>query len=166
MRKIGFSIPVILLTLALILAQRQKSKDDGWSELLPPGEARELVLASCISCHNLKSTVHERKNREGWAKTVSDMVLRGAPVFVEEMEPMTEYLSRAFGPDVAKPVNVNTATREELEKLPVLKPDGVTHLIELRQKAGGFKNAEELRQAIGWREEEFEKIRYLLKYRN
>ena len=166
MRKAGSVLMAALLALPLAWAQAQKPTDDGWPELLPPGEGRELVLTSCASCHNLKSTVHERKSRAEWAKTVNDMILRGAPIFPEEIEPITAYVSRAFGSTVPKLLNVNTATGEELEKLPNLKPEAVARLLELRRKAGPFKNAQELRQALGNEGDEFEKIRYFLKYKN
>ena len=144
----------------------QKPKEEGWSELLPPGEARAMVLEVCADCHTLKGTVHERKNRAAWAKTVNDMILRGAALYPDEIEPVTNYLAKAFGPDVPKPVNVNTATREELEKLPGLKPETVAHLLELRQKAALYKNAKELKEALGKQADEFEKYRYLLKYKD
>lgn len=167
MRNIALVLTAFLLILPAAWAQqRQKPKDEGWSEMLPPGEGREMVLDSCTSCHNLKITVHERKSRAGWAKSVNDMILRGAPIFAEEIEPITAYLAKAFGPDLPKPVNANTAGREELEKLPNFKAETVTRLLQARGKAGPFKNSEELRRALGMQEGDFEKIRYLLKYKN
>lgn len=163
--------PVLLLmsVLSLLpaaLAQGQKVKDEGWPELLPPGDGRELVLNSCASCHNLKIVVQARMSRADWAKSVNDMIQRGAPVFPEEIEPITTYLSKAFETAVPKLVNVNTATREDLEKLPNLKPEIVTRILEARGKAGPFKNSEEFRRALGMEKADFEKILYLLKYSN
>ena len=155
----------VLILCALDFAQKPKPKDEGWSELLPPGEGREQVLESCTGCHNLKSTVHERKNRAGWNKTVADMIQRGAQLFPEEIEPITAYLSKVFGPDVPKPMNVNTAARADLEKVPNLKTEIVTRLLEARAKVGSFKNAQELRDALG-KPDDFEKYRYFLKYRD
>ena len=61
---------------------------------------------------------------------------------------------------------MNTATREEFEKLPNLKPETVARLLEVRQKAGPFKNAEALKEALGKQGDDFEKDRYLLKYKD
>src|SRR5262252_6094271 len=130
---------LVVLMLSCGLAHGQKAPDEGWSELLPPGEGRDLVLSSCTTCHNLKVVVHARKDRDGWAKSVNDMIQRGAQLFPEEIDPITAYVSKAFGPSVPKPVNVNTAAREELEKLPNFKPDLVTRILEVRAKAGNFK---------------------------
>lgn len=168
MRAISFSLVSLLIVFAVAFAEgqktAQKSKDDGWAELLPPGDGRELVLSSCTSCHNLKSVVDTRKSRESWAKSVNDMIQRGAPVFPEEIEPMTAYLSRAFGAAVPKLINVNTASREDLEKLLNLKPEIVTRILTARGKAGSFKNPEDLRRNLGMEKEDFEKIMYLFKY--
>ena len=156
-------ILLIVFLAAPALAQGSRTKE-GWTELLPPGKGRELVLDSCTTCHNLRVVVQARLSREAWAKAVNDMIQRGAPVFPEEIEPMTDYLSKAFAPAVPKLVNVNTAGREELEKLPNMKPEIVARIIEARGKAGAFKNSEELRRALGMEKAEFETIVYLLKY--
>jgi DNA uptake protein ComE-like DNA-binding protein len=143
-------------------AQNPKTKDEGWSQLLPPGDGRQAVLESCTTCHNLKVVVHARLSRAGWTKDVNDMIQRGAPLFPEEIDPLTAYLSKVFGPDVPKLVNVNTAAREDLEKLPNLKPEMVIRIVEARP----FKNSEELRRALGMEKTDIEKIQYLFKYRD
>ena len=155
---------VLLLLPALALFQN--AKDEGWSLLLPPGEGRDLVLTSCATCHNVKVVVHARKGRDEWTKTIGDMIQRGAPIFAEEIAPITAYLSASFGPNIPNLVNINAATRENLEKLPNLKPEVVTRILDLRASGGAFKDPEELRAALGMPKEDFEKIRYGFKYSN
>jgi type II secretory pathway component PulK len=155
-----------MAALAPLCAQSEKAKDEGWSDLLPPGEARQSVLESCSSCHNLKVVVLARKNRSEWAKAINDMIQRGAQLFPEEIEPITNYLVKVCGPDVPKLLNVNTATKEELAAVPGLKPDLASRILDARAKAGPFKSAEDLRQALKLDPADFEKIRYLLKYRD
>ncbi len=166
MRNLVLLLLAVLLALPIAPAQGQKPKDEGWPELLPPGDGRELVLNSCNSCHNLKVVIHARLSHADWTKSVNDMIQRGAPLFPEEIEPITAYLSRAFGTAVPKLVNVNTASREELEKLSSLKAEMVARILEARGKAGPFKNSEEFRRALGMEKGEFEKILYLFKYSN
>lgn len=155
---------LLLFTFAATLASSQKSRNDDWAELLPPGEGRESVLNTCSSCHNLRTVVDARKSRENWAKSINDMIQRGAPVFPEEIEPLTAYLSKVFGLGVPKLVNINTASREELQKLPDLKPDLVERIITARGKVGSFKNAEELRRTLRMDGPDFEKLLYRFKY--
>ena len=159
-------ILVLLLALATAHAQSDKAKDEGWSDLLPPGDARQSVLESCSSCHNLKVVVLARKNRTEWGKAINDMVQRGAQLFPEEIEPITNYLVKVCGPDVPKLVNVNTATKEDLAAVPNLKPELAARILDARAKAGAFKSADDLRQALKLDPAEFEKVRYLLKYRD
>jgi len=155
-----------VLVLSCALAYSQKAKDEGWSELLPPGEGRDLALSSCGTCHNLKVVVHARKDRDAWAKSVNDMIQRGAQIFPEEIGPITAYLSKSFGASVPMLVNVNTASRQELEKLPNMSPEIAARILEARAKAGNLKNPEELRRALGMEKAEFEKIQYSLEYKN
>jgi DNA uptake protein ComE-like DNA-binding protein len=157
---------LLLLWITSAPSYAQKAKDEGWSELLPTGEGRDLVLSSCNTCHNAKVVVQARKNRAAWAKTVNDMIQRGSQLFPEEIDPITTYLSKFFGAEVPKLVNVNTASREEFEKLPNFKTEIVTRILDARAKAGGFKNPEELRRGLGMEKADFEKIQYLLEYSN
>ncbi|SRR6266404_8334849 len=164
MRSLLPLLAICLLALPLGSAQSQKPENKGWNELLPPGKGREIVLNSCTTCHGLKMVVHGRKNSADWKKAVNDMIQRGAPVFPEEIEPLDQYLAKAFAADLPKPINVNTAARVDLEKLPGMKSELAARLLEARAKAGPFKNAEELRRHVKFDDAEFETVRYLLKY--
>ena len=157
---------LVLAAATIAVAQNDKVKDEGWSDLLPAGDGRQAVLDSCTSCHNLKVVVDGRKSRADWAKAINDMIQRGAQLFPEEIDPITAYLSKFYGPDVPKLVNVNTATREELEKLPNLKPEIAARIVDVRGKSGPFKSPEDLRRALGIEKVDFEKFFYLLKYRD
>lgn len=163
------TVVILAASLAAAIALRAQpgpAKDEGWPELLPPGEARQSVLESCSGCHNLKVVVLARKNRAEWSKAINDMVQRGAQLFPEEIEPITNYLVKVCGPDVPKLVNVNTATKEELAALPKLGANLAARIVEARAKNGPLKNPEDLRQALKLEAAEFEKIRYSLKYRD
>lgn len=165
MRVVLYLLLSYITFLASVSAQSPKVKDESWPQTLPPGDGRDLVLNSCnSSCHNLKMVVTARKSHDGWAKSMNDMIQRGATVFPDEIEPITGYLAKFFGPGVPPPVNVNTATRESLEKTTGLSPLMVTRILEARGKLGPFKNPEELRQALGTKSQEFERLFYLLKY--
>jgi competence protein ComEA len=61
---------------------------------------------------------------------------------------------------VAAPtVNLNTATVEQLQKLPGIGPKTAARIVEYRQKHGGFKKIEELMNVRGVGEKSFLRIR-------
>ena len=60
------------------------------------------------------------------------------------------------------PVNLNTATAEQLETLPGIGAATAKRIIEHRQKAGGFKKIEELMNVKGIGEKSFLKLKPLV----
>lgn len=163
MRRVG-SLAFFVCLLVAAAAQQPVPDANRSSPPMPPGEGRDLVQTDCVGCHNLNMIFQNRKTQAAWSKEINDMIQRGAAVFPEEIEPITAYLSKNFGPGVPAPINVNTAARADLEKLPGIKPEMVERILSARAKAGAFKNSEDLRQAIGLNKDEFAKDLYLLKY--
>ena len=71
--------------------------------------------------------------------------------------------SGAPAPDAkAAPTNINTATAEQLERLPGVGASTAARIIEYRQKNGGFKKIEELMNVRGIGEKTFLKMKPLL----
>jgi len=67
---------------------------------MPPGPNRELAIRTCIGCHPLNflySTVG--RTRDGWNRTVDDMVRYGMNVTAEERALVLEYLATSLGPE-------------------------------------------------------------------
>jgi competence protein ComEA len=59
----------------------------------------------------------------------------------------------------AVPLNINTATAAQLEKLPGIGPRTAARIIEYRQKNGGFKKVEELMNVRGLAEKSFLRLK-------
>jgi len=59
-------------------------------------------------------------------------------------------------------VNINTATIDELERLPGIGPVMARQIISHRNASGGFKSKEELKDVKGIGDKKFEKIRDLI----
>jgi competence protein ComEA len=59
----------------------------------------------------------------------------------------------------AKPLDLNTATLEQLEQLPGVGPNTAKAIIRFREKSGPFKRVEDLRAIHGISKSRFEKIR-------
>jgi competence protein ComEA len=62
-------------------------------------------------------------------------------------------------PVAATPININTATVEQLDKLPGIGPKVAARIIEHRQKNGPFKKVEELMNVKGIGEKSFLKLK-------
>ena len=60
---------------------------------------------------------------------------------------------------VASPINLNTATAAQLEKLPGIGARTAQLIVEHRQKNGGFKKVEELMNIKGIGEKSFLKLK-------
>lgn len=63
------------------------------AQLLPDGEGKGIILATCVQCHNLSYVVGQRKDPGEWRRTVHDMVARGTQVTWEEAEIIARYLA-------------------------------------------------------------------------
>ncbi len=59
-------------------------------------------------------------------------------------------------------VNLNTATTEQLDRLPGVGPKTAALIIEYRQKNGGFKKVEDLMNVRGIGEKSFLRLRPLI----
>jgi competence protein ComEA len=62
----------------------------------------------------------------------------------------------------AAPVNLNTATAEQLATIPGVGPKMAERIIEYRQKNGGFKKVEDLMNVSGVGEKSFLKMKPLV----
>jgi comEA protein len=59
----------------------------------------------------------------------------------------------------ANPIDLNTATLEQLEQLPGIGPNTAKEIIRFREKGGPFKRIEDLRAIHGISKSKLEKIR-------
>jgi competence protein ComEA len=80
----------------------------------------------------------------------------------EQKPPAPPAKSTPATPTPAAPLNLNTATAAELEKLPGVGPAMAARILEYRQKNGGFKKIEELMNVQGIGEKSFLKLKALV----
>ena len=66
------------------------------------------------------------------------------------------------GASASPRINLNTATREELQRLPGVGPALAARVVEHRERHGPFRRAEHLIIVRGFSERRFEELRHLI----
>lgn len=148
--------------------------------MLPDGEGKKLVVTLCARCHTLQSTVTKRKTPDQWRATVDDMIGRGAQIFLEEADLITEYLAKNLGPDNSAPagaapvsgasadlpsLELNSASEDELVRALKLEPKLAHEIIAYREKHGGFDTLEDVKKVPGVDAKLIEKIAPQVKFK-
>jgi hypothetical protein len=67
---------------------------------LPEGRGREILMASCLSCHELSALplFQAFYTRDSWRALVLTMKEHGAEIDGAEIEVLADYLAQHFGP--------------------------------------------------------------------
>jgi hypothetical protein len=143
-------------------AHAQRPPGEDFSEYLPPGEGKSLVVAQCSSCHELKGTIQLRKSKQEWEALVLDMAARGAPLTVEEADIIIGYLSTVFSTSSPPLIDVNTAAKADLLKLPGMTPDLADRLVAHRTANGPLSSRDAVRTVLGLDEPSFAKLKWYL----
>jgi mono/diheme cytochrome c family protein len=66
------------------------------ADLLSDAEARQLLTRACASCHtSIETTVDAPLDEAGWRRTLVGKIARGAPILIDEVDPLIEWLARA-----------------------------------------------------------------------
>ncbi len=64
---------------------------------IPEGQGKEIIETVCGQCHGLNNVFGSRRTKAEWESVVSDMVARGAPLLIDEIDTVTNYLAEHFG---------------------------------------------------------------------
>jgi competence protein ComEA len=112
----------------------------------PDGPGKDAVLKVCGQCHPADILLGVGKSREGWAATVDDMVAKGANGTDEELQEIVAYLSKNFGKPAAGKVNVNTATRKDLQEKLDFSVKEAQAIVDYREEHGSFKSLADLKK--------------------
>src|SRR5215510_12622394 len=90
-----FGRPAIWLALTAALATLSMAVPQD----LPEGEGKKLLEERCTSCHTLKPVVSLKQSQGAWKELVVKMVGYGAQLDEKEVDVLTEYLTKHFGPE-------------------------------------------------------------------
>jgi competence protein ComEA len=81
------------------------------------------------------------------------------PKLGQTLSTATGLTGSSTDPAVAGPINLNTATAAELETLPGIGPALAAAIIDERERRGGFRSVNELRDVRGIGEKRFTELR-------
>jgi competence protein ComEA len=116
---------------------------------LPAGPGHDETVKVCGKCHAAEQAASLRQSRTGWEETISKMVSMGSEGTDEEYEAILKYLTTNFGPEAAKPININNASPAELEAALGLTRTESAAVIQYRTDKGNFKSIDDLKQVPG-----------------
>lgn len=163
-RGVCAAVTLWALTAGLKGQQSPAVPAEDMAEYLPPGSGKALVVSECAGCHELARIVVLRQASEAWKTLALRMVNdEGAKLSPADVETVTTYLGEVLGPAAPPLVDVNTADREQMIKLPGLTGELADRLIEHRTARGLFVSREEVRSVLALDEAAFEKIRWYLR---
>jgi competence protein ComEA len=131
---------------------------------IPPGPGHDETTKVCGKCHSAEQAASLRQSRSGWEETVSKMVNMGAEGSDDEFEAVLTYLTKNFGPETAKPVNVNKATPVEIESVLGLTRAESAAIVQYRTDKGAFKSLEDLKGVPGVDSAKIEKKKALVTF--
>ncbi len=99
-----------------------------WSQELPEGKGKELVAASCNSCHPFYARLGAGYTPEGWRTVMRMMANHGVTLPADQIATITEYLTKNF-PEKAKPVGavIPGAVKVSIKEWPVPTPGSRPH---------------------------------------
>ena len=118
-------------------------------QVLPDGPGKDATVRMCGQCHPAERGTAVRLTREGWQEVVAKMVSLGARGTDEELAAVLDYLTTNFKGEAAKPLNLNTASRVDLESVAGLLRKESAAWVEYRAKYGPCKTLDDLKKVPG-----------------
>ena len=116
---------------------------------LPDGPGKDQVVNVCGKCHEPQRVAALRLTREGWEEVVAKMTSLGAKASDDELKQITDYLAENFKGEVAKPINMNSASSVDLESVAGLLRKEAAAWIAYRTKHGPCKALDDLKKVPG-----------------
>jgi competence ComEA-like helix-hairpin-helix protein len=96
-------------------------------------------------------------------RAITYVIISATLVAISACSSRTEYSSANSIAPLPNAININTATIDELEKLPHIGRKTAEAIVEFRTLNGPFRRVEHLMQIRGVSEERFENLRPLIK---
>lgn len=134
----------VLCSLSLVISVGAAADSE-----LPDGKGKDVVESTCTDCHSLERIEVQRLNEEGWNGIVREMLENGASINPSDVKVIVAYLTKNFGPDKNKRVNINKANANEMAAALQLTSSEADAIVQHRMRHGSFKDLNELKTVNG-----------------
>jgi hypothetical protein len=84
-----------------------------WTEMLPDGNGKSIVIAKCQDCHTLERVVHYHGTRNDWQASIQKMLGLGARLTNDEIPVVLDYLASNFKPEAVTDAVRNSSSSGE-----------------------------------------------------
>ena len=137
----------IAVAAALVLSAGAASRLS--AQQLPEGPGKAETEKLCVKCHELARSIAPRQDRDGWHATMTKMSMLGMKATDEEIQAVSDYLSKNFpAADLAK-LKINEAKAIDFESAFSLRRSQAMAIIAYRTKNGAFRSMEDLKKVPG-----------------
>ncbi|HEY7392065.1 MAG TPA: helix-hairpin-helix domain-containing protein [Bryobacteraceae bacterium] len=121
-----------------------------YSQTLPDGAGREIILRECTACHQPDHFTKYRHTPEEWQAIVIRMSQRVHSITKEEIDTVQKFFVTNYPKlDDNTKLNVNKATAEEISGRLDLTLDEAKAVVDYRQRHGTFREWGELLAIYG-----------------
>ena len=119
---------MICVALPAWAQEPQPSGQPAEQNVLPDGDAKPIIEATCLGCHDLRRVVHSNYSNEEWQNVVNMMVSAGAPLSPSQKEMVTAYLIKNFpGKPKPEPNIIRGPVQVSFQQWPVPTPGSRPH---------------------------------------
>jgi len=113
------------------------------------GPDKDLFIKTCTKCHEVERALSKRQDKTGWQETVAKMQGMGLQADDADLKRIIDYLAINLPADAILKLNINTATRIDLESSLSIKRSVAAAIIDYREKNGAFQSVEDLKKVPG-----------------
>lgn len=86
------------LAWAAASAQQPSPPEPQAAVQLPEGDGKALVQRACSQCHSLETVTRTRLTQKQWEARIDQMIAKGAKLSDDDIDVVSDYLARHFGP--------------------------------------------------------------------
>jgi cytochrome c5 len=96
MAMVLFVMIIILIVCGQVSSQQAQAPSPAVSKGQQPGAGASLLDSRCSVCHSADKAKKAKKDNQGWEKTVTRMMVKGAQLTGTEKAVLVDYLAKTY----------------------------------------------------------------------